>query len=226
MHEGRLYLAAMDLNQLNANVTKAAGSEVAKGLKLSKEDIMNDINAVAELHAKNKSTDEYFKKVADKKGYPERWRSRKNFINATQGLMTEGQLAGNPMFHALGQTKKSGIYRTFAFDLLDDAVRMNGESVTGYGPNNYYNLKQNLMPQMPNVNRNGDIISDTAGKTKFMPESGKKQPSKVRKSTFKGSPKQSPSNKDIAKSISYLISGALSRQMEREHEKTNGRRPQ
>jgi len=170
LHEGRLYLAAMDLNQLNANVTKAAGSEVAKGLKLSKEDIMNDINAVAELHAKNKSTDEYFKKVADKKGYPERWRSRKNFINATQGLMTEGQLAGNPMFHALGQTKKSGIYRTFAFDLLDDAVRMNGESVTGYGPNNYYNLKQNLMPQMPNVNRNGDIISDTAGKTKFMPE--------------------------------------------------------
>ena len=178
LYEGRLYLAAMDLNQLNANVTKAAGSEIAKGLKLSKEDIMNDINAVAELHAKNKSTDEYFKKVSDKKGYPERWRSRKNFINATQGLMTEGQLVGNPMFHALGQTKKSGIYRTFAFDLLDDAVRMNGESVTGYGPNSYYNLKQNLMPQMPNVNRNGDIIPDAAGKTRFMhEEQGGKVPS-------------------------------------------------
>lgn len=160
LYDGRLYLAAMDLNQLNINVNKAAQSKVAKQFKMSKNDIMNDIDAVADLHAKGKSTDDYFKRVSEEAGYGKKWKSRKNFINATQGLLTPEQAAGNPMFNALGQTKKSGIYRTFAFDQLDNATRMTGVKVVDYGPNSYYNLKQNLMPQMPRVNRNGELVKE------------------------------------------------------------------
>lgn len=158
LYNGRLYLAAMDINQLNINISRAAKSSAAKQLKMSRNDIMNDIDAVADLHSKNQSTDAYFKRVAEEAGQGKKWQPRKNFINATQGLLTPSQMDGNPMFNALGQTTKSGIYRTFAFDLLDNATRMTGVKVVDYGPNSYYNLNSNLMPQMPNVNRNGEII--------------------------------------------------------------------
>lgn len=179
LYDGRLYLAAMDLNQLNININKAAQSSIAKQLKMSKNDIMNDIDAVADLHAKGKSTDDYFKRVSEEVGYGKKWKSRKNFINATQGLLTPEQAAGNPMFNALGQTKKSGIYRTFAFDQLDNATRMTGVKVVDYGPNSYYNLKQNLMPQMPRVNRNGELVTEPIAKqqTRFMPERQVNKPS-------------------------------------------------
>ena len=158
LYNGRLYLAAMDMNQLNINISRAAKSNVAKNLKMSRNDIMNDIDAVADLQSKNKSTDDYFKRVAEEAGQGKKWKLRKNFINATQGLLTPDQAVENPMFNALGQTTKSGIYRTFAFDLLDNATRMTGVKVVDYGPNSYYTLKTNLMPQMPRVNRNGELV--------------------------------------------------------------------
>ena len=175
LYDGRLYLAAMDLNQLNINVNKAAQSKVAKQLKISKNDIMNDIDAVADLHAKGKSTDDYFKRVSEEAGYGKKWKSRKNFINATQGLLTQEQVSGNPMFNALRQTKKSGIYRTFAFDQLDNATRMTGVKVVDYGPNSYYNLKTNLMPQMPRVNRNGELVKEKMKSFKATKEPVNKQ---------------------------------------------------
>ena len=172
LSNGRLYLAAMDINQLNINISRAAKSNVAKNLKMSRNDIMNDIDAVADLQSKNKSTDDYFKRVAEEAGQGKKWKLRKNFINATQGLLTPDQAVENPMFNALGQTTKSGIYRTFAFDLLDNATRMTGVKVVDYGPNSYYTLKTNLMPQMPRVNRNGELVTEptSAKNVKFMPE--------------------------------------------------------
>ena len=172
LYNGRLYLAAMDMNQLNINISRAAKSNVAKNLKMSRNDIMNDIDAVADLQSKNKSTDDYFKRVAEEAGQGKKWELRKKFINATQGLLTPEQAVKNPMFNALGQTTKSGIYRTFAFDLLDNATRMTGVKVVDYGPNSYYTLKTNLMPQMPRVNRNGELVTEpTSVKgVRFMPE--------------------------------------------------------
>ena len=172
LSNGRLYLAAMDINQLNINISRATKSNVAKNLKMSRNDIMNDIDAVADLQSKNKSTDDYFKRVAEEAGQGKKWKLRKNFINATQGLLTPEQAVENPMFNALGQTTKSGIYRTFAFDLLDNATRMTGTKVVDYGPNSYYTLKSNLMPQMPRVNRNGELVTEptSAKNVKFMPE--------------------------------------------------------
>ena len=172
LSNGRLYLAAMDINQLNINISRAAKSNVAKNLKMSRNDIMNDIDAVADLQSKNKSTDDYFKRVAEEAGQGKKWKLRKNFINATQGLLTPSQMDGNPMFNALGQTTKSGIYRTFAFDLLDNATRMTGVKVVDYGPNSYYTLKSNLMPQMPRVNRNGELVTEptSAKGVRFMPQ--------------------------------------------------------
>jgi hypothetical protein len=172
LYNGRLYLVAMDMNQLNINISRAAKSNVAKNLKMSRNDIMNDIDAVADLQSKNKSTDDYFKRVAEEAGQGKKWKLRKNFINATQGLLTPDQAVKNPMFNALGQNTKSGIYRTFAFDLLDNATRMTGTKVVDYGPNSYYTLKTNLMPQMPRVNRNGELVTEQASAkgVKFMPE--------------------------------------------------------
>jgi hypothetical protein len=171
LSNGRLYLTAMDINQLNININKAAKSSVAKQLKMSRNDIMNDIDAVADLHAKGKSTDDYFKRVAEESGQGKRWELRKKFINATQGLLTPDQADTNAMFNALGQNKKSGIYRTFAFDLLDNATRMTGTKVVDYGPNSYYTLKSNLMPQMPRVNRNGELVTEPTSKdVRFMPK--------------------------------------------------------
>lgn len=172
LYNGRLYLAAMDINQLNINISRAAKSNVAKNLKMSRNDIMNDIDAVADLQSKNKSTDDYFKRVAEEAGQGKKWKLRKNFINATQGLLTPEQAVKNPMFNALGQTTKSGIYRTFAFDLLDNATRMTGVKVVDYGPNSYYTLKSNLMPQMPRVNRNGELVTKSTSKqdVRFMPK--------------------------------------------------------
>lgn len=172
LSNGRLYLAAMDINQLNININKAAKSSIAKQLKMSRNDIMNDIDAVADLHTKGKSTDDYFKRVAEESGQGKKWELRKKFINATQGLLTPDQADTNAMFNALGQTKKSGIYRTFAFDLLDNATRMTGTKVVDYGPNSYYTLKINLMPQMPRVNRNGELVTEptSAKGVRYMPE--------------------------------------------------------
>lgn len=171
LSNGRLYLAAMDINQLNININKAAKNSIAKQLKMSRNDIMNDIDVVADLHTKGKSTNDYFKRVAEESGHGNKWELRKNFINATQGLLTPDQADTNAMFNALGQNKKSGIYRTFAFDLLDNATRMTGTKVVDYGPNSYYTLTSNLMPQMPRVNRNGELVTEPTSKdVRFMPK--------------------------------------------------------
>lgn len=198
LSNGRLYLAAMDINQLNINISRATKSNVAKKLKMSRNDIMNDIDAVADLQSKNKSTDDYFKRVAEEAGQGKKWKLRKNFINATQGLLTPSQMDGNPMFNALGQTTKSGIYRTFAFDLLDNATRMTGTKVVDYGPNSYYTLKSNLMPQMPRVNRNGELVGSNLEAFHGSPQKNITE--------FKG-PTWVAADKELAKTYSETFSG-------------------
>ena len=190
VRNGRLYLVGMDMIQLKKNVERAAKSNIAKKtLKISRADILNDIDNVAQLHAKNQVTDDYFKSKD-----PKNWEKRKNFINSVQGLLTESQKQINPMFNKRNLDKVSGIYRTFAWDRLGEKIQWTGEIAVPYGPNSYYNLRDNLMPQPPRMNRNGELIKKIE-----LPKT------------------QSKNNKSIG-STSLLISGAASRQMQREDE--------
>jgi hypothetical protein len=52
----------------------------------------------------------------------------------------------------------TGIYRTFAFDRLQSAIKTSGDVIIPYGPTSYYSLRDNLMPQSPRFNRNGELI--------------------------------------------------------------------
>jgi hypothetical protein len=181
---GRLYLAGMDMIQLKKNIAKAVKSDIAKKLKMNHAEILNDIDNVAQLHAKNQATDAYFQEKD-----PKNWERRKNFINSVQGLLTESQLGTNPMFSKRNLDKTSGIYRTFAWDRLGDKIQWTGEIAVPYGPNSYYSLRDNLIPQPSRMNRNGELIIE-------MPSSSK--------------------SKKTTNSISPLIYGASSRQMQRE----------
>jgi hypothetical protein len=52
----------------------------------------------------------------------------------------------------------TGIYRTFAFDRLQSAIKTTGDVVIPFGPTSYYSLRDNLMPQSPRFNRNGELV--------------------------------------------------------------------
>lgn len=166
LKNGRLYLVGMDMVQLKLNIAKAAKSSIAKKLGMKYADILNDIDNSALLHAKNQTTDAYFKSKD-----PKNWEKRKNFINSVQGLLTESQKKINPLFDKRNLNKVSGIYRTFAWDRLGDKIQMTGEVAVPYGQNSYYSLRDNLMPQPPRMNRNGELVKDSAEhKTRLMPE--------------------------------------------------------
>ncbi len=166
LKNGRLYLVGMDMVQLKLNIAKAAKSSIAKKLGMKYADILNDIDNSALLHAKNQTTDAYFKSKD-----PKNWEKRKNFINSVQGLLTESQKKINPLFDKRNLNKTSGIYRTFAWDRLGDKIQMTGEVAVPYGQNSYYSLRDNLMPQPPRMNRNGELVKDTSeSQTRFMPE--------------------------------------------------------
>jgi hypothetical protein len=71
---------------------------------------------------------------------------------------------------------------------------MTGEVAVPYGQNSYYSLRDNLMPQPPRMNRNGELVIEIPPISK-----GKKS----------------------SNSISLLLSGAASRQMQREDQNEN-----
>ena len=158
LKNGRLYLVGMDMVQLKLNIAKAAKSKIAKKLNMKYADILNDIDSSALLHAKNQTTDAYFQSKD-----PKNWERRKNFINSVQGLLTESQKKTNPLFNKRNLNKTSGIYRTFAWDRLGDKIQMTGEVAIPYGQNSYYSLRDNLMPQPPRMNRNGELVPEVSG---------------------------------------------------------------
>lgn len=164
LKNGRLYLVGMDMVQLKLNIEKAAKSSIAKKLNMKYADILNDIDNSALIHAKNQTTDAYFQSKD-----PKNWEKRKNFINSVQGLLTESQRKINPLFDKRNLDKVSGIYRTFAWDRLGDKIQMTGEIAVTYGQNSYYSLRDNLMPQPPRMNRNGELIKQN-NNTRLMPQ--------------------------------------------------------
>jgi hypothetical protein len=153
LKKGRLYLESMDLRQLDKNVDRAVKNKIAKELNLTRKKIYDDIEKSVEIQNRGQSTDAYYESVD-----PKNWQRRKNFINSVLGQQTTRQLGINPMMKDVSPDLVSGIYRTFAFDRLQSAIKTTGDVVIPFGPTSYYSLRDNLMPQSPRFNRNGELI--------------------------------------------------------------------
>jgi hypothetical protein len=169
LKKGRLYLEAMDLRQLEKNVDRAVKNKIAKELNLTRKKIYEDIEKSVEIQNKGESTDAYYQGVD-----PKNWQRRKNFINSVLGQQTTRQLGINPMMKNVSPDLVTGIYRTFAFDRLQSAIKTTGDVVIPFGPTSYYSLRDNLMPQSPRFNRNGELVPE-APTVKPMPESKPKE---------------------------------------------------
>jgi hypothetical protein len=155
LKKGRLYLESMDLRQLDKNVDRAVKNKIAKELNLTRKKIYEDIEKSVEIQNKGESTDAYYQSVD-----PKNWQRRKNFINSVQGQQTTRQLGINPMMQKVSPDLVTGIYRTFAFDRLQSAIKTSGDVVIPYGPTSYYSLRDNLMPQSPRFNRDGELVPE------------------------------------------------------------------
>jgi hypothetical protein len=155
----------MDLRQLERNVKRAAKNDIAKELGLTRKSILEDIEKSVEIQNKGQSTDAYYQSVD-----PKNWERRKNFINSVLGLQTNRQLKINPLMSQVSPDKVTGIFRTFAFDRIQSAIKTSGDVVIPFGPSSYYSIRDNLMPQSPRFNRNGELVPEVSG-VKFMPQS-------------------------------------------------------
>jgi hypothetical protein len=155
LKKGRLYLESMDLRQLDKNVDRAVKNKIAKELNLTRKKIYEDIEKSVEIQNKGQSTDAYYESVD-----PKNWQRRKNFINSVLGQQTTRQLGVNPMMKNVSPDLVSGIYRTFAFDRLQSAIKTTGDVVIPFGPTSYYSLRDNLLPQSPRFNRNGELVPE------------------------------------------------------------------
>jgi hypothetical protein len=156
LKKGRLYVEAMDLRQLEKNVDRGVKTEIAKDLSLTRKKIYEDIEKSVEIQNKGQSTDAYYKSVD-----PKNWEKRKRFINSVLGLQTTRQLGINPMMKQVSPDLVTGIYRTFAFDRLQSAIKTSGDVAIPFGPTSYYSIRDNLMPQSPRFNRNGELIYES-----------------------------------------------------------------
>jgi hypothetical protein len=156
---GRLYLEAMDLKQLEKNVQRAVKNPIAKKLNLNRQQILNDIQESVAIQNRGQSTDAYYKSKD-----PKNWEKRKNFINSVLGLQTKKQLTINPLIGKVSPDLESGIFRTFAFDRLQSAIQTNSNVSIPFGANSYYAIRDNLLPQSPRFNRNGELVPDTGQK--------------------------------------------------------------
>jgi hypothetical protein len=167
LKKGRLYLESMDLRQLDKNVDRAVKNKIAKELNLTRKKIYEDIEKSVEIQNKGQSTDAYYQSVD-----PKNWQRRKNFINSVLGQQTTRQLGINPMMKDVSPDLVSGIYRTFAFDRLQSAIKTTGDVVIPFGPTSYYSLRDNLMPQSPRFNRNGELVPEmpNSANIRYMPK--------------------------------------------------------
>lgn len=162
---GRLYLEAMDLKQLDKNVQRAVKNPIAKKLNLNRQQILDDIQESVAIQNKGQSTDAYYKSKD-----PKNWERRKNFINSVLGLQTKKQLTINPLMGKVSPDLESGIYRTFAFDRLQSAIQTNSNVSIPFGANSYYAIRDNLLPQSPRFNRNGELVKNNTNTTRYLPE--------------------------------------------------------
>jgi hypothetical protein len=138
-------------------VQRAVKNPIAKKLNLNRQQILDDIQESVAIQNKGQSTDAYYKSKD-----PKNWEKRKNFINSVLGLQTKKQLTINPLIGKVSPDLESGIFRTFAFDRLQSAIQTNSNVSIPFGANSYYAIRDNLLPQSPRFNRNGELVKETS----------------------------------------------------------------
>lgn len=207
LRNGRLYLESMDLRQLNKNVDRLSKSEMAKELRMTRQNILDDIQDSVAIQNKGLSTDDFYKSKD-----PVNWKKRKNFINSVLGKQTPAQTIRNPMLDQLSPSLETGIYRTFAFDRLQSVVKMGDNVSIPFGANSYYSIRDNLMPQSPRINRNGEFVPEAVDAPSAAIQRASAPTSRTSpRRTALSSPSQSrrsnvqPSNKGLANNISSVL---------------------
>jgi hypothetical protein len=169
---GRLYLEAMDLVQLDKNVERALKTKSAKELGMTREKILDDIQETIAIQNQGKPSDDYYRSVD-----PVNWKERKDFNNAVLGLQRRSQLGTNPKMKEVSPTKDTGIIRTFAFDRIKSVIKMNDNVSIPFAQYSYYNVRDNLMPQTPRFNADGEFIPEKPVKA----PASKPQPTRLAK---------------------------------------------
>jgi hypothetical protein len=200
---GRLYMVGMDIVQLGLNIKRLERKAAAMGM--SRANVLADIVETAKLHKRGASTDGYFKSVGGKN-----WKERQRFINAVQGLNTKAQRVINPAFDKLGMDKRTGTYRTFAYDRIDGFTDLTGDMVIPYGNNAYYTLKANLMPQAPRINVKGEVVKDAPNVPPIPQSKTKAKPTST--------PEKTTQRKTLDNSVATGIAVALGSSGEKQNE--------
>ena len=160
---GKILITGFDINLWNQNIKKAASSDPAKKIGYTEKQIREDSYEASKYHVKNQSPDAYFEQ---KYGKAEAIK-RKSIVASTYGKMTPKQKNYNPLLAEIGMEKIDNVYRTFSLDDIKSVTKTGSGVDLSLGPDTYYSLKVNLMPEAPIVDRKGNIIENPAIKDFF-----------------------------------------------------------
>jgi hypothetical protein len=154
---GGVLISGLDINSWDSNIKEIANSSIAKKLNYTEKQIREDSYEASKYHIQNKSPDAYFESKYGKAQV----KVRKSIIASTYGAMTESQHGYNPLLSKLNMNRPNSVYRTFSLDDIKSVTRTNSTVDLSFDPNNYYSLKVNLMPEVPRITKNGDLVIDS-----------------------------------------------------------------
>jgi hypothetical protein len=166
--DGNLLVGLMSVTQLMQNIQTRGESKRGKKLyQGNKEQMLNDVSAVMEMHRQNQRTDAYF----DEKYGADKGAEYKHFINTLFGLMSPSMRDVNPLFEADKVGYKDNVYKTYRVDRISQATKMTGDTHIPM-PFNYDRAKLNLMPNgLPTLDQNGDpVVRNMPEQARMMPE--------------------------------------------------------
>jgi hypothetical protein len=152
---GNILIHFFSVTKFRENIQKRAKSKRGKTLYQGNEVAINtDAEAVMNLWKQGLPTDDYFiEKYGAQMG-----EEYKNFINSVFGLLTKSQKDVNPVFEADKIGEKDGVFRTYRFDRMNQATRLDGTPLpfvydaakkNRLPPEIKYNLFPNGVPENP-----------------------------------------------------------------------------
>ena len=167
---GNITIECLDINKWNENVERVASSKQSKELGYTKQQILDDAYEASKYHIKDKSPDPYF----ENKYGADTAKQRKGLIAATYGEMSKAMGQLNPLIGETGGSRANRVYRSFSLEGIERVIQTNESTRLSFDPNNYYPLKINMMPEIPIVDREGNVVRNPAsGDTRYMPKSTK-----------------------------------------------------
>lgn len=124
---GNILIHFFSVTKFRENIKARAKSARGKRLYGGNEvAILDDAQAVMNLHKQGLTTDQYFVEKYGPQSAPE----YKNFINTVFGLMTKKQQEINPLFEADRVGEKDGVYRTYRLDRINQTTKLDGVPMT------------------------------------------------------------------------------------------------